>query len=64
MPVGRRFSRTAIAARLKGFIEAQLVDALMPKGYDATAERAILFSVKAWDENCPQHIPQRFEATI
>jgi hypothetical protein len=22
----------------------------------------ILFKVSAWDANCPQHIPQRFEA--
>ena len=22
----------------------------------------ILFTVAAWDSNCPQHIPQRFEA--
>jgi uncharacterized protein len=22
----------------------------------------MLFTVKAWDANCPQHIPQRFEA--
>jgi predicted pyridoxine 5'-phosphate oxidase superfamily flavin-nucleotide-binding protein len=22
----------------------------------------ILFTVHAWDANCPQHIPQRFEA--
>ena len=22
----------------------------------------ILFTVSAWDSNCPQHIPQRFEA--
>jgi uncharacterized protein len=22
----------------------------------------ILFRVSAWDANCPQHIPQRFEA--
>jgi uncharacterized protein len=22
----------------------------------------ILFTVAAWDANCPQHIPQRFEA--
>ena len=22
----------------------------------------ILFTVSAWDANCPQHIPQRFEA--
>ena len=41
-----------------------LIARLMPKGYDAVPERAILFTVTAWDENCPQHIPQRFEATI
>ena len=22
----------------------------------------ILFTVSAWDSNCPQHIPQRFDA--
>lgn len=44
--------------------DARLVEALMPKDYDATPERAILFTVKAWDQNCPQHIPQRFEQTI
>ena len=25
-------------------------------------ERVILFDVETWDVNCPQHIPQRFEA--
>ena len=34
----------------------------MPKGYQARPEQAILFTVTAWDANCPQHIPQRFEA--
>jgi len=28
----------------------------------ARPERAILIRVVAWDANCPQHIPQRFEA--
>jgi hypothetical protein len=23
----------------------------------------ILFSISAWDVNCPQHIPQRFDAS-
>jgi hypothetical protein len=41
-----------------------LVAELMPRGYDAVPERAILFTVTAWDENCPQHIPQRFEASV
>ncbi|MEW6629900.1 MAG: pyridoxamine 5'-phosphate oxidase family protein [Pseudomonadota bacterium] len=35
---------------------------LMPVNYKARPEQAILFTVSAWDANCPQHIPQRFEA--
>ena len=35
-----------------------LVGRLMPAGYAARAEQAIVFGVKAWDANCPQHIPQ------
>lgn len=35
---------------------------LMPEGYRARPEQVILFTVTAWDANCPQHIPQRFEA--
>ena len=35
---------------------------LMPEGYKARPEQVILFTVAAWDSNCPQHIPQRFEA--
>jgi hypothetical protein len=34
----------------------------MPEGYKARPEQAILFTVAAWDSNCAQHIPQRFEA--
>lgn len=39
-----------------------LIERLMPANYKARGEQAILFSVDAWDANCPQHIPQRFEA--
>lgn len=39
-----------------------LVARLFPQGYDARAERAFVIHVTAWDENCPQHIPQRFDA--
>ena len=39
-----------------------LLEALQPKDYKARPEQAILFKVVAWDANCPQHIPQRFEA--
>lgn len=39
-----------------------LLQALCPEGYVGIPEQAILFDVTAWDANCPQHIPQRFEA--
>ncbi len=42
--------------------DAGLNAKLMPEGYKARAEQAILFTVFAWDANCPQHIPQRFSA--
>jgi predicted pyridoxine 5'-phosphate oxidase superfamily flavin-nucleotide-binding protein len=42
--------------------DAELVRKLMPEDYRARPERAILFTVAAWDTNCPQHIPRRFEA--
>ncbi|AZO73566.1 MAG: pyridoxamine 5'-phosphate oxidase [Mesorhizobium sp.] len=42
--------------------DAELTAGLMPANYKARPEQAILFSVTAWDANCPQHIPQRFEA--
>lgn len=42
--------------------DADLVARLMPAGYKARPEQVILFKVTAWDANCPQHIPQRFEA--
>ena len=35
---------------------------LLPEGHRARIEQAIVFRIKAWDANCPQHIPQRFEA--
>lgn len=39
-----------------------LLRRLMPAGYRARSEQVMLFTVSAWDVNCPQHIPQRFEA--
>ena len=42
--------------------DAALLAKLMPADYKARAEQVILFTVTAWDANCPQHIPQRFEA--
>lgn len=43
--------------------DPQLLARLMPEGYDARPEQAILFTIEAWDVNCPQHIPQKLDAT-
>ena len=43
--------------------DAALTASLMPAGYRARPEQVILFTIKAWDTNCPQHIPQKFDAT-
>ncbi|HVI64676.1 MAG TPA: pyridoxamine 5'-phosphate oxidase family protein [Bradyrhizobium sp.] len=39
-----------------------LLDSLMPKGYRARPEQVVIFKIAAWDTNCPQHIPQKFDA--
>jgi len=43
--------------------DRDLVERLMPTNYKAKSEQAMLFTVDAWDANCPQHIPQRLEAS-
>ena len=55
--------------RVKIWGEARIVEddealmtSLMPKGYRARPEQVILFKIAAWDTNCPQHIPQKFDA--
>jgi uncharacterized protein len=40
----------------------ELLSRLMPDDYKARPEQVMLFTIKAWDANCPQHIPLRFEA--
>jgi predicted pyridoxine 5'-phosphate oxidase superfamily flavin-nucleotide-binding protein len=37
-----------------------LVEKLFDKGYKARPERAILFTIEAWDVNCSAHIVTRF----
>ena len=39
-----------------------LMAQLMPENYKGHPEQVIIFEISAWDINCPQHIPQRFEA--
>jgi uncharacterized protein len=41
--------------------DTELLTRLMPVGYKARAERAIVLTVTAWDTNCRQHIPRRFD---
>jgi uncharacterized protein len=41
-----------------------LLESLMPRGYRARPEQVILFKIAAWDTNCPQHIPQKFDADV
>jgi len=55
--------------RVKIWGEAKIVEddpaltrSLMPQGYRARPEQVIMFKIKAWDTNCPQHIPQKFDA--
>jgi predicted pyridoxine 5'-phosphate oxidase superfamily flavin-nucleotide-binding protein len=55
--------------RIKIWGEARVVDddpallrSLMPAGYKARPEQAVVFRIAAWDTNCPQHIPQKFDA--
>ena len=43
--------------------DAALLARLMPDGYQARPEQAILFTVEAWDANCPQHIPEKLDAS-
>ncbi len=59
----------ALRRRIKIWGTAQVVEddeallrRLMPEGYRAKPEQVVRFTVTAWDVNCPQHIPQRFEA--
>jgi predicted pyridoxine 5'-phosphate oxidase superfamily flavin-nucleotide-binding protein len=42
--------------------DAALTASLMPKAYRARPEQVVLFKITAWDTNCPQHIPQKFDA--
>jgi predicted pyridoxine 5'-phosphate oxidase superfamily flavin-nucleotide-binding protein len=55
--------------RIKIWGEARIVDddpallqSLMPQGYKARPEQVVVFRISAWDTNCPQHIPQKFDA--
>lgn len=39
-----------------------LLQRLVDPAYNAAPEQAVVFALDAWDVNCPQHIPQKFDA--
>ena len=41
--------------------DAGLLARLMPGGYKARPERVFVFTITAWDVNCPQHITARYD---
>jgi predicted pyridoxine 5'-phosphate oxidase superfamily flavin-nucleotide-binding protein len=41
----------------------ELLAELAPADYRARPEQVVLITVSAWDVNCPQHIPQKLDAT-
>jgi hypothetical protein len=43
--------------------DPELIARLADPAYPAQIERAIVIDIDAWDVNCPQHIPQKINAT-
>jgi predicted pyridoxine 5'-phosphate oxidase superfamily flavin-nucleotide-binding protein len=43
--------------------DPELIARLADPNYRARIERAIVIEIDAWDENCRQHIPQKFDAS-
>src|ERR1700722_6557569 len=42
--------------------DPELIARLTPEGVRVRPEQAIIIHVSVWDGNCPQHIPQKFDA--
>jgi hypothetical protein len=54
--------RVKVWGRARMGDDPALLATLVAPGHRATAEQAVLFTVDAWDVNCPQHIPQKLDA--
>lgn len=63
MDYGRK-RRVKIWGRARMVEDAATIAALADPSYPAAAERALLFTVTAFDINCPQHIPQKVDAGL
>lgn len=44
--------------------DPSLIDQLADRGYSGRPERVFVFSIEAWDANCPQHIPRLFPEDV
>ncbi len=58
----RRIKLWGTARAVEG--NTELEASLASPGYEAKVERVILFSLEAWDVNCPQHIHRRVPEEI
>jgi uncharacterized protein len=54
--------RVKIWGRARVQDDPSLLERLTDPSYRGHPEHAIVFEIEAWDTNCPQHIPQRFDA--
>lgn len=41
--------------------DPELLEQVFDRDYKARPERVIVFKITAWDVNCPQHIPVKFD---
>jgi predicted pyridoxine 5'-phosphate oxidase superfamily flavin-nucleotide-binding protein len=55
--------RIKIWGRAEVSNDPSVIADLMPDAYQAKPEQVILFHIDAWDINCPQHIPQKINAS-
>ncbi|MEZ5710031.1 MAG: pyridoxamine 5'-phosphate oxidase family protein [Blastomonas sp.] len=61
-PAQRRLKLIGHARRATPDTDPDSISALMPGGYAATPEGAVIIDVVAFDWNCPQHITRRWTA--
>lgn len=54
-----RARRVKLWGRARMTDDPAVIAQLMPAHYAARPEQALLFTVTAWDTNCPQHIPRK-----
>ena len=59
-----RKRRVKVWGRARMVEDAGVIAELVDPSYPAAAERALLFTVTAFDINCPQHIPQKIDAAL